>query len=42
MSTGQSPGGEPTEEELRAAYEAQLSQLRVEHIILDNVVMLIN
>ena len=42
MSTSQSPGGEPTEEELRAAYEAQLSQLRVEHIILDNVVMLIN
>ena len=24
MSTSQSPGGEPTEEELRAAYEAQL------------------
>jgi hypothetical protein len=42
MSTSQNPGGEPTEEELRAAYEAQLSQLRVEHIILDNVVMLIN
>ena len=42
MSTSQSPGGEPNEEELRAAYEAQLSQLRVEHIILDNVVMLIN
>jgi hypothetical protein len=42
MSTSQSPGGEPSEEELRAAYEAQLSQLRVEHIILDNVVMLIN
>jgi hypothetical protein len=42
MSTSQSPGGEPTEEELRAAYEAQLSALRVEHIVLDNVVMLIN
>jgi hypothetical protein len=31
-----------TEEELRAAYEAQLKQLRVEHILLDNVVALIN
>jgi|SRR5947209_16403475 len=43
MSTGQDPGGRaPTEEELRAAYDAQLSKLRVEHIVLDNVVMLIN
>jgi hypothetical protein len=31
-----------TEEELRAAYEAQVKQLRVEHILLDNVVALIN
>lgn len=45
MSTGAGPGGpgrEPSEEELRAAYEAQLKQLRVEHILLDNVVTLIN
>ena len=31
-----------SEEELRAAYEAQLKQLRVEHILLDNIVALIN
>jgi len=37
MSTEQ-----PSEEELRAAYEAQIKQLRVEHVLLDNVVMLIN
>lgn len=43
MSTSEDPGGRaPSEEELRAAYEAQLSKLRVEHIVLDNVVMLIN
>ena len=45
MSTSQGPGDpghQPNEEELRAAYEAQLSQLRVEHILLDNVVMMIN
>ena len=37
MSTQQ-----PSEEELRAAYEAQIKQVRVEHVLLDNVVMLIN
>lgn len=37
MSTEQ-----PSEEELRAAYEAQIKQVRVEHVLLDNVVMLIN
>jgi hypothetical protein len=46
MSTSDVPGGDPdrppTEEELRAAYEAQVKQLRVEHILLDNVVALIN
>jgi hypothetical protein len=36
------PAHEPTEEELRAAYEAQVKQLRVEHILLDTVVSLIN
>jgi hypothetical protein len=33
---------EPTEEELRAAYEAEVKKLRVEHIVLENVVSLIN
>lgn len=46
MSASDSPGApggrEPTEEELRAAYEAQIKQLRVEHVLLDNVVALIN
>ena len=34
--------GEPTEEELQAAYEAELKRLRVEHVLLDNVAMLAN
>ena len=33
---------QPTEEELRAAYEAELKRLRVEHILLDNVAALVN
>jgi hypothetical protein len=33
---------EPTEEELRAAYEAQVKKLRVEHVVLENVVTLAN
>jgi len=33
---------QPSEEEIRAAYEAQLKKLRVEHLLLDNVVTLIN
>ncbi len=36
------PAHEPTEDELRAAYEAQVKQLRVEHILLDTIVSLIN
>ncbi len=39
---GGEAGRSPSEEELRAAYEAQLKQLRVEHILIDNVVSLIN
>jgi hypothetical protein len=39
MSTG---SREPTEEELRAAYEAELKQLRVEHVLLDHVAALAN
>ncbi|HUA44152.1 MAG TPA: hypothetical protein VMA77_02915 [Solirubrobacteraceae bacterium] len=37
-----SEGPEPTEEELRAAYEAELKRLRVEHVLLDNVAALAN
>jgi hypothetical protein len=33
---------EPSEEELRAAYEAEIKQLRVEHVLLDNVVAMAN
>jgi hypothetical protein len=33
---------EPTEEELRAAYDAELSRIRVEQIILEQVVTLVN
>jgi hypothetical protein len=35
-------GRQPTEEELRAAYEAQIKQLRVEHVVLETVVTLAN
>jgi hypothetical protein len=33
---------EPTDEELRAAYEAQVKQLRVDHVVLETVVTLAN
>ena len=45
MSTGEEPiqdAREATEEELRAAYEAQVKKLRVEHVVLDTVVTLAN
>lgn len=48
MTTGSEYGGEPgggrapTEEELRAEYEAQIKQLRVEHVLLEHVVTLAN
>ena len=35
-------GPAPTEEELRAAYEAQIKQIRVEHVLLEHVVTLAN
>jgi hypothetical protein len=35
-------GPAPTEEELRAAYEAQIKQVRVEHVLLEHVVTLAN
>ena len=37
------PGGaQPTEEELRAAYEAEIKKIRVEQILLEHVVTTIN
>jgi hypothetical protein len=33
---------QPSEEELRAAYEAELKKIRVEHILLEQVVTLVN
>lgn len=39
MST---PPNQPTEEELRAAYEAEIKKLRVEDVLLQTVVSLIN
>jgi hypothetical protein len=47
MSTaGSDPAGgrpqQPTEEELRAAYEAELKKIRVEHVLLEHVVTLVN
>jgi hypothetical protein len=37
-----STSDQPTEEELRAAYEAEIKRVRVEQILLDQVVSLIN
>src|ERR1700759_3374817 len=41
---GPDPGaaGAPSEEELRQAYEAELKRLRVEHVLIEHVVTLIN
>ena len=39
MSTGQ---GQPSEEELRAAYEAEIKKVRIEQILLENIVTLVN
>ncbi len=33
---------QPTEEELRAAYEAEIKQIRIEQILLENIVTLVN
>src|SRR3979411_1305887 len=35
-------GRAPTEDELRAAYEEELKRIRVEHILLEHVVTMIN
>jgi hypothetical protein len=36
------PGNQPSEEELRAAYESEIKKIKVEHIVLEQVVSLIN
>ena len=43
-AAGEGPGGgrQPTEEELRAAYEAEIKKIRVEQILLEHVVTLVN
>ncbi len=35
-------GAQPTEEELRAAYEAELKKIRVEHVLLEQIVTMVN
>jgi hypothetical protein len=43
MSAAQDqPGAQPSEEELRAAYEAEIKRIRVEHVLLEHVVTLVN
>ncbi|MGA9856384.1 MAG: hypothetical protein WBQ18_00905, partial [Solirubrobacteraceae bacterium] len=39
MSTGEQ---QPSEEELRAAYEAEVKKIRVEQIVLEQVISLVN
>jgi hypothetical protein len=42
MSTSEPEGRPPTEEELRAAYEAEIKKIRVDQVLLEHVVTLIN
>ncbi|MBV9003411.1 MAG: hypothetical protein JO181_02050 [Solirubrobacterales bacterium] len=35
-------GREPTEEELRSAYEAEIKKIRVEHVLLEDILTLVN
>jgi hypothetical protein len=48
MSTGftegdpTNPGAPASEEEMRAAYEAEIKQIRVEHVMLEQVISMIN
>jgi hypothetical protein len=45
MSTDPQSGGterQPTEEELRAAYEEEIKKVRVEHVLLEHVVTMVN
>src|SRR5947209_11188665 len=42
MSTGSEERRQPTDEELRAAYEAQIKQVRIEHVLIEHVVTVAN
>ena len=42
MSTPEGGPGQPSEEELRAAYEEEIRKIRVEHVLLEHVVTLVN
>jgi hypothetical protein len=42
MSTSEPEGHPPTEEELRAAYEAEIKKIRVDQVLLEHVVTLVN
>ena len=42
MSTPEQEGRPPTEEELRAAYEAEIKKIRVDQVLLEHVVTLVN
>ncbi len=39
---GSGTGRQPTEEELRAAYEAEMRSLRIEHLLLEHVVAMVS
>jgi hypothetical protein len=41
-ATGGPAGGQPSQEELRAAYEAEIKKIRVEHVLLENIVTMVN
>ena len=42
MSTSEQEDRPPTEEELRAAYEAEIKKIRVDQVLLEHVVTLVN
>jgi hypothetical protein len=42
MSTSEQERRPPTEEELRAAYEAEIKKIRVDQVLLEHVVSLVN
>lgn len=42
MSTPEQESRPPTEEELRAAYEAEIKKIRVDQVLLEHVVTLVN
>jgi len=42
LTPGGQTGPPPTEEELRAAYEAELAQLRIEEVLIQTIVSLLN